>query len=383
MEQTGSRARSSRVPQYDYYDYTLLFLTIILVVFGLVMIYSTSSYNAQVVKGDSTYYLKRQALSAVLGVIGMLVVSKVDYSFLRKKTIIFKHSLATWFYVACLLLQLYTLFFGVEINHARRWIDAGPLGTFQPSDLSKVAVAVFTAYLINKAPKEMSKFSGLVRIGVYILPMIVLVGKENMSTAIVIAFIAIAVCFVASPKKRYFVIVALVVGLLGFAYILLGEGFRAQRIEIWRNVETHPKGFQILQGLYAIASGGLTGTGLGGSFQKLGYLPEAFNDMIFCIICEELGILGAITVIVIFALFLWRIFIIAINSPDLFGGLVCTGILAHFAVQVLINIAVVTNSIPSTGIPLPFISYGGTSVAVMVAEVGIVLSVSSQIRTKR
>ena len=156
-----------------------------------------------------------------------------------------------------------------------------------------------------------------------------------------------------------------------------------QRIDIWRNVETHEKGYQIRQGLYAIASGGLTGSGLGESMQKLGYIPEAQNDMIFTVICEELGILGAIVTLLLFVLMLYRIYIIAVNAPDLFGSMICVGAMIHIAVQVLINVAVVTNSIPSTGIALPFISYGGTSLVIIMAEVGMVLSVSNQIRHER
>ena len=156
-----------------------------------------------------------------------------------------------------------------------------------------------------------------------------------------------------------------------------------ERIQIWLDVENHENGFQILQGLYAIASGGLTGTGLGGSMQKLGYVPEAQNDMIFSIICEELGLFGAATVMILFGMLIWRLFMISINAPDLFGGLVGAGILIHIALQVVINIAVVTNSIPSTGIALPFISYGGTSVLVMLGEMGIALSISNQITYER
>ena len=152
------------------------------------------------------------------------------------------------------------------------------------------------------------------------------------------------------------------------------------RIDAWINVETHDKGYQILQGLYAIASGGIFGKGLGESMQKLGFIPESHNDMIFSVICEELGLFGAVALILLFILLLWRIFIIAINAPDLFGGLIATGALAHIAAQVLLNIAVVTSTIPSTGIPLPFISYGGSSIMVILVEIGIVLSISNQIR---
>jgi cell division protein FtsW len=215
------------------------------------------------------------------------------------------------------------------------------------------------------------------------LPLIGLIAKENLSTAIVICAIMVGISFVASKKKAYFFIVGGALLTLGTLYIKFGEGFRAERIKIWLDVENHEKGFQILQGLYAIASGGIFGTGLGESMQKLGFIPESHYDMIFAIICEELGLFGAIAVILLFLLLIWRLFIIAISAPDLFGGLICVGVLTHIAVQVIINIAVVTNSIPSTGIPLPFISYGGTSVAILLAEMGIVLSVSNQIKYER
>jgi len=165
--------------------------------------------------------------------------------------------------------------------------------------------------------------------------------------------------------------------------ISLGSSFRYERIDIWRNVETHPKGFQILQGLYAIASGGLFGTGLGESMQKLGFIPESHNDMIFSIICEELGIVGAGIVIIMFIVLLWRVFRIAVTSPDLFSGMICAGVLIHIATQVVINIAVVTNTMPSTGIPLPFISYGGTSVSILLAEMGLVLGISARRKSRQ
>ena len=191
------------------------------------------------------------------------------------------------------------------------------------------------------------------------------------------------ICFVASRKKMYYI----VVGILGvgfvIAYIFLGEGFRGDRVDAWLNVETHDKGYQILQGLYAIASGGMFGKGLGESMQKLGFIPESHNDMIFSVICEELGLIGALAVILLFLLLIWRLFVVAINAPDLYGSLICVGILTHIAVQVIINIAVVTNSIPSTGIPLPFISYGGSSLLVLMVEMGIALSVSNRITYER
>ena len=391
--QTGQRERQerrervqrenmNRMGSYSYYDYSLLFLTLFLVCFGLIMIYSTSSYSAQLKFDDSMYYLKRQGGCAVLGMIAMLIMSKIDYRIFLKKIPFFRARFVTVIYIACVFMQVYVLFFGKTINGAKRWMKIGPI-SFQPSDLSKVAVILFVSYLIYQLPKRISTLPGFIRVVVYIAPMILLIAKENMSTAIIIIGITGGVCFVASKRKWYFVLAIVLAVAFVAAFIMFGEGFRMQRIEIWQDVENHEKGFQILQGLYAIASGGLTGTGLGGSMQKLGYVPEAQNDMIFSIICEELGLFGAATVMILFGMLIWRLFVISVNAPDLFGGLVGTGILIHIALQVVINIAVVTNSIPSTGIALPFISYGGTSVLVMLGEMGIALSISNQIKYER
>lgn len=383
MSTTRQQREHSKVKQHSYYDYSLLFLTLFLVGFGLIMIYSTSSYIAQIQKSDSMYFLKRQGVSALLGVIAMLVISKIDYRILIKKSPIIPLKLATVAYLMAMGLQLYVLFFGMEINYAKRWISLGAFGTFQPSDFSKLATIIFVAYVVQISPKKLNSPAGFFRVALYLLPLIVLIAKENLSTAIVISAILVGICFVASKKKWYYFLVGIILLIAGGAYVLLGDAFRSQRFAIWLNVETHEKAFQILQGLYAIASGGLFGTGLGESMQKLGYVPEAQNDMIFSIICEELGLFGAVTVIILFILLIWRLFIIAISAPDLFGGLVCAGVLIHIAIQVVINVAVVTNTIPSTGIALPFISYGGTSVAILLVEMGIVLSVSNQIRYER
>jgi cell division protein FtsW len=374
-----------RTKTYSCYDYSLLFLTLFLVCFGLIMIYSTSAYSAQVFRnGDSMYYLKRQGYSAILGIVVMLIVSRLDYRLLLEKLPLLPLKPVALSYLGALLLQAAVFIpgLGVEYNGAKRWLKLGPV-QFQPSDITKVAVILFVSYMIYLSPKRMDKFGGFLRIAFYMSPLILLVLVENMSTAIVLCAILVGICFVGSRKKWYYFVAAFFLFLGGVAFIFLGKGFRMERIKIWLDVENHEKGFQILQGLYAIASGGLTGTGLGGSMQKLGYVPEAQNDMIFSIICEELGLFGAVTVILLFVLLIWRLFVISINAPDMFGGLMCTGILVHIAVQVVINIAVVTNSIPSTGIPLPFISYGGTSIAVLLAEMGLALSVSNQIKYER
>ena len=380
MARTAREVNQKKI--HSYYDYSLLFLTIFLVGFGLVMIYSTSSYNAQRDYGRGTYYLERQALFAGAGIFFMILVSKIDYRLLIEKLPVIKIRPVTLLYILCFFLQIYVLIFGEEINGAKRWIKIGELGSFQPSELSKVAVILFTAYIINLAPKRLDKVWGFFRVLLFISPLIVLVVIENFSTALVMGIIMVSMCFVASRKKGYFIGFAILFIAAG-VLLILAEPFRVTRIDAWLNVETHDKGYQILQGLYAIASGGIFGKGLGESMQKMGFIPESHNDMIFSIICEELGLFGAVAVLLLFILMLWRIFIVAINATDLYGGLIATGVLAHIASQVLINVAVVTNTIPSTGIPLPFISYGGSSVMVILFEMGIVLSISNQIKYER
>ncbi len=367
---------------HSYYDYSLLFLILFLVCFGLVMIYSTSSYNAQRINGNATLYLEKQALFAGAGILIMLFVSKIDYRFYIAKLPILRVKPVTILYFMCIILQTLVLIIGPEVNGSKRWIDMGPLGRFQPSELTKIAVILFTAYIVNIAPKKLDKFRGFLRVVLFIAPLLGLIIIENFSTALICGIIMVAICFVASRKKLYFIISGLLFGALGSIFIFF-VSYRSERIKVWLNVETEPKGYQILQGLYAIASGGIFGKGLGESMQKLGFIPESHNDMIFSVICEELGLFGAFALILLFILLIWRIFIIAINATDLFGGLIATGVLAHIASQVLINIAVVTNTIPSTGIPLPFISYGGSSVMVILFEMGIVLSVSNQIKGEK
>lgn len=367
---------------HSYYDYSLLFLTLLLCCFGLVMIYSSSSYTAQIKYDDSAYFMKKQLIAVLLGVFAMLMVSMIDYHVLIDKIPGIPVRLVWVIYLTSVILQALVLIIGKEVNGAKRWIYIGPI-SLQPSEISKVAAIIFVSFLVSIMPKALNKFAGFFAILIYMIPLLGLIAKENLSTALVLFAIIVGICFVASSRKKYFFVCGFVAAELVAFYVILGDPFRMTRIKVWLNVENEPMGYQILQGLYAVASGKLFGTGLGESMQKLGFIPEAHNDMIFSVICEELGLFGACIVILLFMLLIWRLFVIAINAPDMFGGLLCTGILVHVAVQVLINIAVVTNSIPSTGIPLPFVSYGGTSVAILLAEIGIALSVSNRIRYER
>ncbi len=356
--------------QIKYFDYTLLFIIIFLVGFGLVMLYSTSSYNAQIKFGDSAYYLKKQLFASLLGFAGMFVVAHIDYHIWMK--------LSGLAYIAAMGLCTAVIFVGAEYNGSARWLKIGPL-SFQPSELAKLAVIIFIATIINRIPKQMGSFLTIIKIMILLIPIVAVVGSSNLSTAIIILGIAVCLIFVASPKYGQFIIMGGLVLSFGAVFIML-ESYRAERLKIWLHPEDYEKGYQTLQGLYAIGSGGLFGKGLGESMQKLGFLPEAQNDMIFSIICEELGLFGAICVILLFLLLIWRFLVIANNAADLFGALIVVGILAHIAIQVILNIAVVTNTIPNTGITLPFISYGGTSVAILLTEMGLALSVSRGIK---
>lgn len=353
-----------------FFDYSLLFIIIFLVGFGLVILYSTSSYNAQNKFGDSFYYVKKQVFATSLGLLGMYIAAKIDYHFWYK--------MAWVAYLGALGLCGIVLVIGSNYNGSQRTIDLGFI-SFQPSEIAKVAMIVFLACIISKIPRKMGEFKTVLKILCMVLPVVALVAIENLSTAIIILGIAVVMIFVASPKYKQFF--ALAVGAVAvMAVFLLMASYRVERLKIWLHPENYDKGYQTLQGLYAIGSGGLFGKGLGASMQKLGFIPEAQNDMIFSIICEELGLLGAICVIMLFLLMLWRFMVIANNTDDLFGSLLVVGIMSHIAIQVILNIAVVTNSIPNTGITLPFISYGGTSALFLLTEMGIALSVSRGIK---
>ncbi|GAA0274611.1 putative lipid II flippase FtsW [Muricomes sp. OA1] len=351
------------------YDYTLLIVVLLLVIIGLVLLYSTSAYNGRVKFHDSFYYLKKQGFATALGLVGMMIVAKIDYH----KWV----PLAGLGYLTAILLSVAVMFIGDEYNGSKRWLSLGPV-SFQPSEFAKVAVILFLACLVTKNAKKMGKLTTLIKVMVPVLPVVGLVGASNLSTAIIIMGIAAVLIFVASPKYAQFVWMIVAAG--GFMGIFLAlESYRLERLAIWRNPELYEKGYQTLQGLYAIGSGGLFGRGLGESVQKLGFLPEAQNDMIFSIICEELGLVGASLIILLFLILIWRFFVIATRAKDLMGALIAAGAMAHMMIQVILNIAVVTNSIPNTGITLPFISYGGTSVMFLLLEMGLVLSVSNLI----
>ena len=364
------RESKSETKERKYFDYSLLLIVIFLVCFGLIMLYSTSAYNATLKFNNPTFYLKQQIKATLIGIVGMAVIARIDYRIWAK--------LSPLAYIGAIGLSTLVLFIGYEYNGSKRWLSIGPL-SFQPAEFAKIAIIIFVAYLISKAPKSISKFSTMVKIILIVAPIVGLVAVNNLSSAIIILGIAVIMIFVSSPKYAQFMALGLI-GVGGMAGFLLFASYRVERLKVWLSPEDYDKGFQTLQGLYAIGSGGLFGKGLGESMQKLGFVPEAQNDMIFSIICEELGLFGAICVIILFVLLIWRFMIISTNASDLFGSLIVVGIMGHIAIQVILNIAVVTNSIPNTGVTLPFISYGGTSICFLLAEMGLALSVSRGIR---
>ena len=377
--------RKGKIKNQNFFDYTLLFVVIFLIIFGLVMIYSTSSYEAASdYDGDSTYYLKMQLFATVLGAFVMGATTLIDYHVWEKFA--FPGLLISFVLVFLVLTPM-----GISANGARRWIGIGPL-SLQPAEVVKIEVILFCAVLITKMNKKrISTVKGMVTILVIPIVFALLLWQvtDNLSSAIIVGGIAVVMLFVADSDYLKYILIALAVIALAAIVIYVathweGGSFRLKRVKTWLDPESDPSdtGFQTLQALYAIGSGGIFGKGLGASMQKLGFLPEAQNDMIFSIICEELGLFGALAVILLFVLLIWRCMVIANNAQDLFGAMLVVGVMAHFAIQVILNIAVVTNTMPNTGISLPFISYGGTSEMFLMAEIGLVLNVSRQIRLR-
>lgn len=378
--------RKERQGQSEYFfDYSLLFIVLFLLGFGLVMIYSVSSYEASLEYGNAAFYLKKQLFSTVLGLIAMTAVALIPYHFWER--------FATLGYVVSAVLILLVMTpLGRESHGARRWLYVGI--SVQPAEIAKLGMILFLASFICKMGRSIRTMKGFMLVIAIPLPICLMVWKitDNMSSAIIIFGIAALMLFVSSPDYKKFIIAG-AAGVAGVAAIVFyivktadmeSSSFRFARVLAWLDPEAYAsgKGFQTLQALYAIGSGGVFGKGLGESMQKLGFLPEAQNDMIFSIICEELGLFGAFAIILMFMLLIWRFMVIANNAKDLFGALLVVGVMGHIAIQVILNIAVVTNTIPNTGISLPFISYGGSSVMFLLIEIGLVLSVARGIRLK-
>ena len=388
VKENKKRCTNTRVKKKEhsiaYFDYSLLAILICLICFGLVMLYSTSSYSAMMKQnGDSLFYFKRQVLFCIVGLIGMWIVSRIDYHWYFERSKFF-------YFISIFMMFLVKTPLGKEVNGAKRWIKL-PFGQqLQPAEIAKIAIILFIPALICTMGREIKTLEGIVKVLAWgaFSAAVVFIITENLSTAIIVMGITCIMIFVVHPKTRIFIIIAVgiiligIVGarVLGMAMETSGN-FRLRRILVWLNPEKYASegGYQIMQALYAIGSGGFFGKGLGNSAQKM-IIPEVQNDMILSIICEELGVFGAIMVLILFGMLLYRLLFIAQNAPDLYGSLVVSGIFAHIALQVILNVMVVINCIPTTGITLPFISYGGTSVLFLMAEMGLALGVSSKIK---
>lgn len=371
--------KALKIGKSDYYDFNLVAVIILIMCFGLIMLYSTSSYMAQINEGDDMFYFKKQALYSIGCLVMAIIESYFDYHLLQKIPMLI--------YFAAVVLMKTPL--GVTSHGARRWLKLGV--QFQPAEVAKIAVIICLSYLIVKMGKRVKTLkASMVLLGVGGFQAFLAYWlTQNLSTAIIIFGITVGLVFIAHPKTKPFILVAAVGVVLAaiLVYVVsrmdVVEGsFRLRRIQVWLHPEADASGdgYQTLQALYAIGSGGFFGRGLGNSIQKLGSVPEAQNDMIFSIICEELGIFGALMVLALFAYLLYRLFFIAQNAPDLFGSMLVSGVFIHIALQVIMNVAVVLNLMPNTGVTLPFISYGGTSVLFLMAEMGLALSVARQIK---
>ena len=382
----STKCKRTREKGKPYYDYELLLVIIFLMCFGLVMLYSSSAYSAQNDYNNDMFFFTRQAIIGIIGFLAMFIVSKIDYH-------LYGAYAKEFFWFSMFLMALVQTPLGKTVNGARRWIRLPGGLSLQPAEFTKIAVILFIAYEICLLGQKAKKWDGIkillgyglvATLGVFLL-------TDNLSTAIIVFAITCILIFVVHPKTKPFVagvIVAGIVGIIGIIFLKYtlakSDNFRMRRIIAWLNPEANADtdSYQFLQGLYAIGSGGFFGKGLGNSTQKLHAIPEAQNDMILAVICEELGVFGAIIILCLFAFMLYRLLFIARNAPDLYGALIATGIFAHIALQVTLNIGVVTGLLPTTGVTLPFISYGGTAIVILLAEMGIALGISSKIRLK-
>lgn len=368
------------------FDYNLLIAVFFLLCFGLVMLYSMSYYTAISEGREGTYYLTGQLTNVIFGIVGMFCAAAVS-----------RHWYGRWsspIYWASIGLLLYVELNGVVLNGAKRWMSIGGK-LFQPSELTKVTCILFVSFLICKYREKLGKFARWSKIvGIAFVSFIsVLKFTDNLSTAIIIAGICMGILLVALPKGGSWMIGLMIVVVAVYVGIRVGglelveeitnkldmEAYRAERIIVWLDPTQYSTdgGYQTVQGLYALGAGGWLGKGLGNGTQKLDVIPEVQNDMILAAIAEELGVFGVVLVLVLFGILLRRLYVIAKNAPDRFGALIVAGIFIHISIQVILNIAVVTNVIPNTGVTLPFISYGGTSVIVLLGEMGIALGISN------
>ena len=353
-------------------DYTFLFIVILLLFFGLVMLLSASAPSGNTIYGDSYYFFKKQVIGAAIGLIGMFVISKVNYNVYK--------AFANPMMIICTILLVFVLIpgIGVKLNGSRRWLNT-PFLQLQPSEFMKPVIAMYFAKLIDNGKYDLKKLGGnLPYVGWLIVVLGLMLMETHLSGAIVIAGIGITVMIAGGTPIKPILIGLLVIIPVGIIAVHAISAVRWARVtsflDPFRDIRN--QSYQVAQGLYAIGSGGFFGLGLGQSVQKYSYLPEPYNDFIFAIVCEELGLVGAIVVILLFAALIMRAIKIAMNAPDTYSSIVALGISAHLAIQTVLNIAVATSSVPNTGVSLPFFSYGGTAILTLLMEMGVLLNIS-------
>ena len=334
-------------------DFTLLITILLLLSIGLIMVLSASSPSALAESGNSYSYFSKQLIFAILGIVAMLFISKIDYRFYEK---FYKHA-----WIISLVLLALVLVAGKTVNGAKRWIYVTETLSFQPSEVVKLLMIVFYAGILVKDRDELGSYTkGFIKHICLLAPIIgLLLLQPHFSASIVIIGICSIMMIMAGCKFWHFLATGAVVGVPGLIFLISKAEYRLQRVitflDPWKDATGD--GWQVIQSLYAIGSGGLFGVGLGESKQKFLYIPEPHNDFIFSILGEELGFIGCAVVLILFAIFIWRGILISMKAPDMFGSLVAVGITTLVAVQVIINVAVVTSSMPATGMPLPFFSY--------------------------
>lgn len=362
------------IKKQKHIDYTFAAVVLMLLAFGLIMVFSASSASAHYRMEDTFYYIKRQFLWAVLGLIFMYGVSHIPYKVYHKLALPILGG-------AVLLLIVVLTPLGIEINGAQRWLGFSIL-TFQPSEIAKFALVIFLAKSLSENRDILEKFWGgfMIYLAVIGIVAVLILLEPHMSGAMIICGVGVVMLFAAGAKLSHFGYLA-APALAAVAGMILVAPYRMQRVLTFLDPfsDMLGSGFQIVQSLYAIGSGGLFGLGLGQSRQKFLYLPEPQNDFIFSIICEELGFVGALLVIMLFVVLIWKGIQISLKAPDAFSSLLVIGITSLIGIQVILNIAVVTSSMPATGIPLPFFSYGGTSLFLLLIGMGIVLNVTRHI----
>lgn len=353
------------------FDFILFVTVLILLAMGIIMVLSASSPSALAESGNSYAYVSRQAIFAIIGIGLMLFISKIDYHEYSK--------FAKIAYIGSIIMLAMVPLLGSSAKGATRWLEIGPI-RFQPSEIAKIALIIFYAsWLTQNKDNLKDLFKGFIKPFLYLLPIaiILVIFQDHLSVTIIIILVVAIMMLMAGTRLRYFVTLGSI-GTVGGAAALFAlakftekGAFRIARITTFLNPwsDARGDGWQIIQSLYAIGSGGLFGVGLGESKQKFLYIPEPHNDFIFSVLAEELGFVGCAVVIILFAIFIWRGLLIAMKSQDMFGSLVAVGITSLIGLQAIMNIAVVTSSMPNTGIPLPFFSYGGTSLVILLCSV--------------